>query len=79
MTYFIVEVRWDAYRDDGFAEIDTSPVVGTMLDAHLAAELYLTRHASTEYTTLDWLQGIPDKNGKVYYANLPFVTFRIRQ
>jgi len=78
MGYFVVEVRWEAFQEHGFNEVDDSPVVGEFEDAKQATQRHLTKHVAAEYTEINWLQGVPDKNGAVYYGNLPFATYRIR-
>lgn len=79
MGYHLVEARWEAFGDRNFFELDASPVIGDLDLAQAVAENYLTTHVSSVHDKLQWLAGIPDKNGPVYYANNPFITFRIRR
>jgi hypothetical protein len=78
MAYFIVEARWDRGERPPFEELRTSPVIGELPDAKQAAAEFLWKHFPF-CGSLQWLQGVSDKNGPVYYANHPKITFRIRK
>lgn len=75
--YHIVEARWEEFGDRDFFEVDV--LCGTLENAKAVALRYLHRHVSSTENDLVWVEGIPNKQGYVYYANNRHITFRIRQ
>jgi hypothetical protein len=71
----IVEGRFVHTQSDEFFLIEI--LCGTFAEAQAVAALYMSHHRMTG--TLIWREGDPDRNGPVFYAYIPEITFRVRQ
>lgn len=71
----IIEVRLSPTVHYEFEEVET--ICGDLDDAKQVVSAYMGRHRL--HGLGNWVEGDPDENGPVYYANNGRVTFRIRQ
>ena len=71
----IVEGRFVHTQSDEFFLIEI--LCGTFEEAQAIASVYMANHRMRG--TLEWREGSPDRNGQVFYAYTPEITFRVRQ
>jgi hypothetical protein len=71
----IVEGRFVHTQSDDFFLIEI--LCSTFIEAQATAAIYMSNHRMSG--TLLWREGDPDRNGPVFYAYTPEITFRVRQ
>lgn len=74
--YIKIEARWEVYNQSEFFGVET--LCGGLEDGKKIALDYIRKYHPA-VTELEWLQGVPNKHGPVYYANHKLITFRISQ